>query len=501
MTIIHKINAIKSVGNDASMNKRIIKPLALFSVVLGMLFSGMPTYAQESNANRALNIDRILSATRTAASRERTANTARENQFKAERSQQQGRLNAMRNERVRQERIGDDLDRQFKENEVKIEELQTELARELGDLKQLFGVIQLSASEAQESYKTSLISAQYPDRAENLRQMVAKMASLTDLVSIQEIEDLWYQLQNEMTEQGKIVQYNAPVKHVVGYEVDEEGNRVKNDEGRDIPIYEEREMQVTRVGVFNAVAGDDILQYADGLGFVALERKMPGDFTSYSQSLQSANGGVTPFKLDPTKGALLAALVQKPTLTEKVDEGGIIGYIIIALGVLALIIAALRILVLMGVEGRVRKQARNLKKPSLGNPLGRVLKVYQDNPDTDPETMELKLGEAMLKESPKLNAWIMFVKIIAVVAPLLGLLGTVTGMIQTFQAITLYGAGDPQTMAGGISQALVTTVLGLVVAIPTVFAHWLASTRAKRVEDILEEHAAGLIAAQYEGQR
>ncbi|GHA12371.1 flagellar motor protein MotA [Arenicella chitinivorans] len=483
------------------MKNRVVKPFVTIAMAFAVLLGTAPTYAQESNATRALNIDRILNATRTAASRERTANTARENQFKAERSKQQGRLNAMRNERVRQERIGDDLDRQFKENEVKIEELQTELARELGDLKQLFGVIQLSASEAQESYKSSLISAQYPDRAESLRQMVAKMASLTDLVSIQEIEDLWFQLQNEMTEQGKIVQYTAPVKHIVGYEEDEQGNRLKNEEGRDIPIYEEREMQVTRVGVFNAVAGDDILQYSDGLGFVALERKMPGDFNTYSQNLQNANAGVTPFKLDPTKGALLAALVQAPTLGEKVNEGGIIGYIIIALGILALLIAALRILVLMGVEGRVRKQARNLKKPSLGNPLGRVLKVYQDNPDTDPETMELKLGEAMLKESPKLNAWIMFVKIIAVVAPLLGLLGTVTGMIQTFQAITLYGAGDPQTMAGGISQALVTTVLGLVVAIPTVFAHWLASTRAKRVEDMLEEHAAGLIAAQYEGQR
>ncbi|MBL4673587.1 MAG: MotA/TolQ/ExbB proton channel family protein [Arenicella sp.] len=152
------------------------------------------------------------------------------------------------------------------------------------------------------------------------------------------------------------------------------------------------------------------------------------------------------------------------------------------------------------MEGKVKKQARDLKRPSLGNPLGRVIKVFQDNPTTDPESMELKLGEAMLKESPKLNAWVMFVKIIAVVAPLLGLLGTVTGMIQTFQAITLYGAGDPQTMAGGISQALVTTVLGLVVAIPMVFLHWLASSRANRIEGILEEHAAGLIAEQYEAK-
>ena len=170
------------------------------------------------------------------------------------------------------------------------------------------------------------------------------------------------------------------------------------------------------------------------------------------------------------------------------------------LGVIALIIAVLRILMLMGVEAKVNKLAKDLKRPSLSNPLGRVIKVFQDNPNSDPESLELKLGEAMLKESPKLNAGIMFIKIIAVVAPLLGLLGTVTGMIQTFQAITLFGAGDPQTMAGGISQALVTTILGLVVAIPTVFLHWMASSRAKRIEEKMEEHAAGLIAERYENK-
>ncbi len=441
---------------------------------------------------QALDINQILSKAQNASATDRRANTARENRFKAERSKQQGRLNSMKNERARQERISDELDRQFKANDAAILELQDELAKELGDLKQLFGVIQLSASEAQESYKTSLISAQYPGRSEELRQMVAKMASLTDLVSIDEIEDLWFQLQNEMTEQGKVVQYNKPVKYYAGDEENEEGELVKT--------YEERDSQITRIGVFSAVAGDDILTYSDEKGFVALDRPMRGSFASLSNGLQSASGGVTTFLLDPTKGALSAAFVQKPTLVEKIQQGGVVGYVIIGLGVIALLIALLRILALMGVEGKVKRQAKDLKRPSLGNPLGRVIKVYQDNPTTDPESMELKLGEAMLKESPKLNRMIMFIKIIAVVAPLLGLLGTVTGMIQTFQAITLFGAGDPQTMAGGISQALVTTVLGLVVAIPTVFAHWMASSRARRVENILEEHAAGLIAEQYESQ-
>jgi len=482
MTTVFK----KNVGIESVMQK-LTKAAVLSLSAITISLGAINVQAQ------SLDIEKVYNTTTRAASKERSVNAARENSFKAERSKQQGRLNSMTNERTRQERIGKELERKFEENDVKINVLTDELAKELGDLKQLFGVIQLSASEAQEAYKSSYISAQYPNRSENLRQMVEKMSSLTELVSIDEIEDLWFQLQNEMTEQGKIVSYTAPVRFKVGEETD--------DEGKTYPIYEPQDRQVTRVGVFSAVSGNDILTYNDTTGYTALDRQMGGArsaFTGLSQNLQSLSSGVTPFMLDPSKGVLSSAYVQEPTITEKAQEGGVVGYVIMGLGLIGLLIAVVRILILMGVEAKVKKQARDLKRPSLSNPLGRVIKVFQDNPTTDPESMELKLGEAMLKESPKLNAWVMFVKIIAVVAPLLGLLGTVTGMIQTFQAITLYGAGDPQTMAGGISQALVTTVLGLVVAIPMVFLHWLASSRAKRIEGALEEHAAGLIAEQYE---
>lgn len=477
-----------------SMNKAIIKPFAKAVTATALaasvlLLGAAPVHAQSSG----LDINQILRKVQQAAAQDKKANSARENRFKVARNREQGRLNSMINERKRQERISDELNAKFNLNEAQIEKLQADLSKELGDLKELFGVIQQTASEAQEDYKTSLISAQYPERAEKLRQMVEKMSSLTELVSIDEIENLWFQLQNEMTEQGKTVKFATPVNFVVGYEKDEEGRDIKSE-----PIYEARERQVTRIGVFNAVSENDIATYKSNVGLVALDRQMRGEFTGLSNQLQNSNDGVNTFLLDPTKGILLSAFVRKPTLIEKVKEGGVVGYVIIALGAIALLIALLRFLILMGVDAKVRKQSRDLKRPSLGNPLGRVIKVFQDNPNSDPESMELKLGEATLKESPKLNAWVMFIKIIAVVAPLLGLLGTVTGMIQTFQAITLFGAGDPQTMAGGISQALVTTVLGLVVAIPTVFAHWLVSSRAKRIEGVLEEHASGLIAQQYE---
>ena len=149
----------------------------------------------------------------------------------------------------------------------------------------------------------------------------------------------------------------------------------------------------------------------------------------------------------------------------------------------------------------MNRQIKNINQPDTGNPLGRVLKIYQEGANVDIETIELKLGEAILRETPKFNAMLPLLKIISVVAPLLGLLGTVTGMIVTFQAITLYGAGDPKLMAGGISTALVTTVLGLVVAIPTVFLHTLVSSRARRLTQILQEEAAGMLAERAEARQ
>jgi biopolymer transport protein ExbB len=194
---------------------------------------------------------------------------------------------------------------------------------------------------------------------------------------------------------------------------------------------------------------------------------------------------------------LLALLVQSPSLMERIAQGKQVGYVIIALGIVGLVLALWRLLALSATAAKVNHQIKNLDKAG-NNPLGRVLKIAIDNPDSDVESLELKLGESILKETPKFNSMLSFLKIISVVAPLLGLLGTVTGMIITFQAITLYGAGDPKLMAGGISTALVTTVLGLVVAIPMVFLHTLVQARAKRLTQILQEEAAGMLSERAE---
>jgi biopolymer transport protein ExbB len=173
--------------------------------------------------------------------------------------------------------------------------------------------------------------------------------------------------------------------------------------------------------------------------------------------------------------------------------------VITAVFVVAILLALWRFVVLMGMSTKVTAQLK-AKTADVTNPLGRVLKVAGDNPGLDPESLELKLHEAVLKERPEIESGLNLLKIIAMVAPLLGLLGTVTGMIITFQMITLFGAGDPKAMAGGISQALITTVLGLVVAIPTVLMHTLVNGKAQRILHVLEEQSAGIVAGSVEGR-
>jgi biopolymer transport protein ExbB len=207
----------------------------------------------------------------------------------------------------------------------------------------------------------------------------------------------------------------------------------------------------------------------------------------------SATSGPVTFGLDVTRGGILALLVESPTVTDRIHQGGIVGYCIISLGIIGLLIAIWR---WIGLSSDSRRVSAQLKRdtPSTDNPLGRVLAAYQSNTAADTDTIELKLSEAALKEMPGLTKGLLFIKVVSVVAPLMGLLGTVTGMIKTFQVITLYGAGDPKMMAGGISQALMTTVLGLVVAIPMVLIHTLVSGQSRKIVNIIQSQSAGLVA-------
>ncbi|HEY7841912.1 MAG TPA: MotA/TolQ/ExbB proton channel family protein, partial [Gammaproteobacteria bacterium] len=142
-------------------------------------------------------------------------------------------------------------------------------------------------------------------------------------------------------------------------------------------------------------------------------------------------------------------------------------------------------------------QLRNPDRPAGTNPLGRVLMVFRDTlkrGEDSPEVIELKISEAVLREVPKLERFQSFLRLAVAAGPLLGLIGTVVGMIITFQAITASGSSDPKLMAHGIGQAMIATVLGLGIAIPLLFANASLASLSRRMVQLLDEQSTGLLA-------
>jgi biopolymer transport protein ExbB len=446
---------------------RVVK-LLLVAVATLSLSTGV--LAQEKGPT----LDQLLQQVKKGLRDQSSQDKQRIQEFLRDKAKQQAMLQQAQRDRDALEKESTRMEHQFDENEAQVATLNDTLNKRLGSLKELFGVLQQSAQDARGTFEASLTNIQYPDRIKFLADLAKKMGQTSKLASLEEIERLWYELQREMTESSKVVRFPATV-------ITSDGDEVKED--------------VIRVGLFNVIANGKYLNYQPETGkLVELARQPKSRFLETAENLSKAKSGKVKFGIDPTRGQLLGLLVQEPTLRERIDQGGTIGYITIALGIFGLVIAIIRLIQLTLIGLQVAAQKRNKSKPSTNNPLGRVLKVFYDNTKIDTESLELKLGEAVLKETPKLVRFNTLLKVIAVVAPLLGLLGTVTGMIITFQAITLFGTGDPKLMAGGISQALVTTVLGLCVAIPTVLMHTLVSGRSRRIIEILEEQATGMVA-------
>jgi biopolymer transport protein ExbB len=442
-------------------------------IVAGLLCLGLGSV----HAASPVDLDQLLEQVKTGRVKDAEQAKIRLDAFRQDRANQQQLLNNMRAEQTREEQRSERLEDLFEQQDAEIIELERALQERLGDLKELFGVLQQASGDALGQFSGSLTQVQFGDRNQFLTEFAAKMGNTSRMASMAEIERLWFELQREMVETGKVVTFPTTVVTANG---------------------EEAVQDVTRIGAFNVTSGGKYLEFIPETGrLVELQRQPQSRYTSRVDELEGASAGLHPIGLDRTRGQLLGLLVQSPSLGERIAQGKTVGYVIIAIGIIGIIIAVWRLLALSAVSGQVKKQMKNPSQPG-NNPLGRVLKVYNDNPEADVESLELRLGEAILRETPKLSSMLPLLKIISVVAPLLGLLGTVTGMIITFQAITLYGAGDPKLMAGGISTALVTTVLGLCVAIPTVFLHTLVASRARRLTQILQEEAAGILAERAE---
>ena len=451
-----------------------------------------PQAVADVEVNEAASLDELLELVRQRRVVESREHSAREREFANNRDRQQQMLEDAEAEKRSEERRAERLDAQFNANEDRIDVLAQTFDERLGRLKELFGVLQQVAGDTRGLFEGSIISAEFEqDRGEWLSEFAAKMGTSSQLATIEEMERLWFELQREMTKTGEVNRFDGIVSLLNG---------------------ENKAVEVVRVGAFNLVAEGEYLNYVPGVGITELARQPPGRYASTVEDLEDAGtGDVVEFAVDPTRGSLLSLLIQAATVGERVGsvfggitdgdcylpfcdgQGGYVGSIIILGGILGVLLAIERFITLYLIGRKVRAQ-RESDEATDDNPLGRIMKVYEANKSTDVETLELKLSEAILTETPAITRNITLIQVISVVAPLAGLLGTVIGMILTFQAITLFGTGDPKTMAGGISTALMTTVLGLCVAIPTVLLHALVNGQSKSLIHLIDEQSAGIVA-------
>jgi len=437
-------------------------------LIAGIIFCSAK-FAYSAN-QEALNA--LLEETRNVRLTEQQEHQKREQAFLNQRSDRARLLAQAKAVLAEQKSIGASLSETFDTNESALTELQEELDKKVGTLGEMFGVVRQVAGDSAALMRDSMISAQHPKREAFLQQLSQSKA----LPSIEQLERLWFEMQREMTASGAVVSFSANV-------VSPDGAASSRD--------------VVRVGPFTAVADGEYLSYLPGSQqFAVLARQPPGRYRAVAETLQEASQGYVAAVIDPTRGSLLSVLVQRPGLDETISYGGVVGYVIIFLAAIGLLLGLFRLARLTAVSAAVIRQKKQIDKPFDTNPLGRVLKVYHEYPDADNETLQLHLNEAILREVPRLETGLGALKILAAVGPLLGLLGTVTGMIITFQQITLFGTGDPKLMAGGISQALVTTVMGLVMAIPLLLLHGFLNSRSQDLVQVLEEETAGIIAEQ-----
>ena len=426
------------------------------------------------------DLDQLLDQSRSARSLEAKANLAREKEFLARREQQAELLAQAIRAREAEEARSQQLSAAFDANETRLAELEELMTQRLGTLGELFGVVRQVAGDGSSVLYNSLISAQYPKRDE----FFAGLGKAKALPSMAELERLWIEIQREMTESGKVVRFETTI-------VDADGAP--------------KQAEVVRIGGFVAVSDGRYLNYLPSVGKLGvLSRQPPGDLVGLAKRLQQASSGHVEAAVDPSRGVLLSMIVQRPSVLERIEKGEAVGYLIIAVGGIGAVLALYQTYFLVRTSRAVRRQLAQIEHPSSDNPLGRVLTSVRIDPETieeDAEVVELRVSEAVLREVPKLERFQAFLRLAVAAGPLLGLVGTVIGMIITFQSITESGSSDPRLMANGIGQAMIATVLGLGIAVPLLFINAGLASMSRHVVQILDEQSTGLLAASLERAR
>lgn len=443
-----------------------MKNSLLLTALLSMLVISNFSFAEQENAPV------ILKAAQSEAKVQRKIIRNRETTFKQKSAEKEQQLKKLKIDLALKENQSSQLEQRFNDNESKLSEKQKIYDERLGSFNELLGVVRQVSSDTHAQFESSLISTHDAQRLKRLDTLMNNKA----LPQIDELSSLWQLILAEMKEQGRNLRYETQV-------IDDEGQT--------------RQQKVTRIGPFVAFneKGRFLNYNRTTMSFNELSRQPRNDYQRAAKNYASYNGdSETLVPLDPSRGAILALLIQRPSLFERIQQGGVIAYIILGIASFGLLLALTHLIFLARTGYRLKQQSANLDKPLANNALGQILEISRDNPSMDIEHLELKFDDIILKSASRLRRGLGTLKVLAGMAPLLGLLGTVTGMIETFQIITLFGSGDARLMAGGISQALVTTALGLSTAIPILLLHSIANSRSRILIELLEEQAAGIVA-------
>jgi biopolymer transport protein ExbB len=426
------------------------------------------------------SLDELLEKTRNARALQAKANAERERQFLAQRDEQAKLVAEAVRARDAAEARSQALSTQYDQNEVQTTELQNLLDSRLGSLGELFGVVRQVSGDVSGVVYQSMISAEFPGRDE----FFTNLAKAKELPSITKLEQLWFEMLREMTESGKVARFQTEI-------VTADGSRAP--------------AEVVRIGPFIAMSDGNYLSYLPSVKVLSLlPRQPPGWLTGIAEEVQLTQEGYVGAAVDPSRGVLLSLYVQRPSWVERVEQGELVNYVILAVGGIGTLCAIYQFFYLLRVRVGVTRQLRHLDRPSTDNPLGRVLATFRGDAaqaEEEAEVVELRISEAVLREVPLLERFQAFLRLAVAAGPLLGLVGTVVGMIITFQSITESGSSDPRLMAHGIGTAMIATVLGLGIAIPLLFINAGLASMSRSVVQILDEQSTGLLAEMLERGR
>ena len=436
------------------------------TVLVLVLLVSAPAFGQAPSAEPGppATLDELLERVERSGEQQQRRAAERERAFLAARDRQAELLADIRARREAAEALADRLQVEFEQGEAALAELEGRRQDEAGDLNELFSYVRQAAGDALALVESSPVSAQQPDRGEAL----ARLADATSVPSIDDLRGLWQTLLGEMVANGRIERFTAPV-------IAESGSLEPRD--------------VVRIGAFTTLSAGGYLRFlTESQQLLALPRQPEGVRGASLARFLAGEDDLAVVAVDPSRGTILGTVIDAPNLEDRVRQGGVIGVVILVLGLLGLIVAALRFVRLQLARRRLRDDG------SKGSGFRHDLRRLAERHGGDRDALATRLDEFVTNAGRKLRWGLATLAIFAAVAPLLGLLGTVTGMIETFQVITLFGAGDPRLMSDGISQALVTTQLGLAVAIPLLLLHSMLQSQANGIVALLDEESANLYA-------